>query len=344
MSENDKPQPLVHKSSSMKKVFELVKQVAQSEATCLITGESGTGKELVAGLLHHQSPRAQAPFVPVNCGALPGELLESELFGHTKGAFTGAHKDRIGRFEAAREGTIFFDEIGDMSAHLQVKLLRVLQCGQFEPLGSNQSLHSKARIVAATHINLEEAVQEGRFRKDLFYRLNVIPIHIPPLRQRREDILMLFHYFLTQSQNIHQLKGIRPDAMQILLDYSWPGNVRELENCIEHMITLKRTGFIEIQDLPPQYKSHSPMASHLDTSQLSPMAFDSIDFNSATEAYENQLILQALRQTEWNRSQAATLLKLNRTTLTEKIKKRGLCQDTPIEEAPLSHNNKFEEL
>ena len=329
MSDKNHPQPLVHKSSSMKKILELVKQVAQSEATCLITGESGTGKELVAQLLHYQSPRSQAPFVPVNCGAIPSELLESELFGHVKGAFTGAHKDRVGRFEAAGEGTIFFDEIGDMSAHLQVKLLRVLQCGQFEPLGSNQSLRSTARIVAATHIDLEEAVQEGRFRKDLFYRLNVIPISIPPLRERHEDILALVHYFLTQSQNTHQLKGLHPDAMQVLLQHPWPGNVRELENCIKHIITLKRTGFIEVQDLPPQYQNAS---SGIAGGSVG--SDGGIDFNSVTESYENQLILQALHQTGWNRSQAAALLKLNRTTLVEKIKKRGLCENTPIEACP----------
>ena len=311
-------------SENMRKILDIIKQVAHSNATVLITGESGTGKELVARSLHLLAfHRRSSAFVPVNCGAIPKELLESELFGHVKGAFTGAYENRKGRFEQAQGGTIFFDEIGDMSLQLQVKLLRVLQEKQFEPVGSNKTITSDTRVIAATNINLEEAVNKGLFRKDLFYRLNVIPINIPPLRERKEDITILFYHFLKKfnsslSKNIYDITS---EAMNLFIKYPWPGNIRELENCVERLVIFKNSGTIHYHDLPDQYKQNYTSQ----TSQLDSIS-QGVDFNSVVEAYENELILKALEKTGWNRSQAALLLNLNRTTLLEKMKKKGLKQ------------------
>jgi DNA-binding NtrC family response regulator len=314
---------IIGESPSIKKVLNLIDQVADSESNILITGESGTGKELVAKALHFGSSRSNRPFVPINCGAIPSELLESELFGHVKGAFTGAINNRIGRFEMAAGGTIFLDEIGDMSPSLQVKLLRVLQERHFEPVGSTKVIEADVRVVAATHRDLEAAVAEGSFREDLFYRLNVIPIHIPPLRERKSDIPILTNFFI---ETFNKSKGkkishLSPEAMQCLLDYPWPGNIRELENLMERLAILKGFGEIEMQDLPNRY-------SQSVTASLAPQSVEipesGMDFNSAVDSYENELILRALEKTGWNRNQAALLLRLNRTTLVEKIKKKGL--------------------
>jgi transcriptional regulator with PAS, ATPase and Fis domain len=249
--------------------------------------------------------------------------MESELFGHIKGAFTGAISNRIGRFEHAEGGSIFLDEIGDMSPNLQVKLLRVLQDKKIEPVGSTKAIITDARVIAATNINLEEAVKLGRFREDLFYRLNVIPIHIPSLRERRSDIPLLFHYFMdnfNQSRK-HKLSGIHPEAMEVLMRYSWPGNVRELENLVERLTILKSGGIVQVEDLPDKFHSQSVRV-------MSPgevmIPDGGIDFNTAVDQFENALIMKALEKTGWNRNQAANLLRLNRTTLVEKIKKKGL--------------------
>ena len=306
------------------KVLDLIKKVATSNSTILITGESGTGKELVARAIHLHSLRTNFPFIPINCGAIPSELLESELFGHTKGAFTNALANRTGRFELAKNGTIFFDEIGDMSLHLQVKLLRVLQEKCFEPIGSTKTIESNVRVITATNINLEEAIAKGKFREDLFYRLNVIPIHIPPLKQRPGDIPILLKHFMKKFNQLSskQITGITPEALHSLSKYSWPGNIRELENLIERITILKGEGLIDMQDLPPKYHLQSfqspPSPSSIEISQMG------IDFKSAVDQYENTLIMKALEQTGWNRNQAAILLKMNRTTLVEKIKKKGL--------------------
>lgn len=322
---------IIGQSDQVTRVLELIERVSASDSTVLVTGESGTGKELVAKAIHYNSNRANKPFVPINCGAIPGELLESELFGHVKGAFTGAVSSRVGRFEMAESGTVFFDEIGDMSPHLQVKLLRVLQERKFEPVGSTKTFSTDVRIIAATNVNLENAVKEGRFREDLYYRLNVIPIHIPPLRERKNDIPLLFHYFMDifNEGKKEKLTGVTPEAMNLLLDYSWPGNIRELENLVERLAILKGNGLIDVQDLPDKYRGTTTSLTHgagaspfLSTSpELTP---DGLDFNSAVDAFENALILRALEKTGWNRNQAALLLRLNRTTLVEKIKKKGL--------------------
>ncbi|MCB0415510.1 MAG: sigma-54-dependent Fis family transcriptional regulator, partial [Bdellovibrionales bacterium] len=313
---------IVGQSDEIIKVLNLVDKVSDSDATVLITGESGTGKELIARALHFNSARAQNNFVPLNCGAIPGELLESELFGHVKGAFTGAIANRSGRFEAANKGTLFLDEIGDMSHTLQVKLLRVLQERKFEPVGSNKSFDANVRVIAATNKDLEKSVEQGVFREDLFYRLNVIPIHIPPLRERRSDIPLLLNHFreyFNQSRN-RSIQGYSPEVLDVLFHYDWPGNIRELENLVERLTIIKSQGVIEITDLPEKYQGRR-ISLNPDRIEIPETG---MDFNSAVNSYENSLILKALEKTGWNRNQAALLLKLNRTTLVEKIKKKGL--------------------
>ncbi len=318
---------IIGQSEGVARVLELIERVSQSDSTVLVTGESGTGKELVAKAIHYNSERANKPFVPINCGAIPGELLESELFGHVKGAFTGAVNNRVGRFDLANGGTLFFDEIGDMSPHLQVKLLRVLQEKKFEPVGSTKTHASDVRVIAATNVNLEQAVSDGRFREDLFYRLNVIPIHIPPLRERKSDIPLLFHYFMEIFNQGKKLKlmGLAPAALEYLLNYSWPGNIRELENLVERLAILKNGGIVDVADLPKKYRGVEAAAAESKSLSLE-IPTDGLDFNSAVDSFENSLIVRALEKTGWNRNQAAALLKLNRTTLVEKIKKKGLRQ------------------
>lgn len=315
---------IIGQSEEIRKVLSMVERVADSDSTVLVTGESGTGKELVAKAIHYNSPRASKPFVPINCGAIPGELLESELFGHIKGAFTGAIANRVGRFELASGGTLFLDEIGELSLNLQVKLLRVLQERRFEPVGSAKTQEADVRVIAATNIDLAKAVQKGQFREDLFYRLNVIPISIPSLKQRRGDIPLLLHHFVqhfNQTKN-RNLTGFSQDALEALFHYPWPGNIRELENLVERLAILKGSGQVEMDDLPEHYRT--TRASAMPTSESLEIPEEGMDFNSAVDAYENLLIMQALEKTGWNRNQAAALLKLNRTTLVEKIKKKGL--------------------
>nr|HMN69749.1 sigma-54 dependent transcriptional regulator [Bdellovibrionales bacterium] len=313
---------IIGQSEAIQNVLGMIERVAQSDSTVLIMGESGTGKELIAKALHYNSLRSAEPFIPINCSAIPAELLESELFGHVKGAFTGAIANRSGRFEMADDGTLFLDEIGDMSPALQVKLLRVLQERSFEPVGSTKTINANVRVIAATNVDLETAVEEGEFREDLFYRLNVIPIRIPALRERPSDIPLLLHHFMQTFNRTRgrQLTGIAPDALQLLMAYSWPGNIRELENLVERLSILKGQGQIEVLDLPEKYRR---IAVEADPSRLD-IPDNGMDFNSAVDAYENALIMRALEKTGWNRNQAALLLKLNRTTLVEKIKKKGL--------------------
>ena len=313
---------VVGQSQALRQVLETVEKVAESEATVLIRGESGTGKELIARSIHFNSRRADRMFVTVNCGAIPEELLESELFGHVRGAFTNAIAHREGRFTVANGGTIFLDEIGDMSPNLQVKLLRVLQDRTFEPVGSSKTLKVNVRVVAATHQNLEQAILERRFREDLFYRLNVIPIEVPPLRQRREDIPLLVQHFLdvANQEKAKRIDGIHPEALSLLCEYDWPGNVRELENLIERIAVLKGEGEIRPEDLPePVRRSAAALALRAPRIPAS-----GLDYNDVVDHFESELILQALDQTSWNNNRAAQLLGLNRTTLLEKIKKKGL--------------------
>lgn len=314
---------IIGQSEEIKNVLNLVERVADSESTVLITGESGTGKELIAKAIHYNSSRSNQPFIPINCGAIPSELLESELFGHVKGAFTGAIANRIGRFELADGGTIFLDEIGDLEPSLQVKLLRVLQERCFEPVGSTKTIQANVRVIAATNINLEEAVENGNFREDLFYRLNVIPIAIPSLKERRTDIPILLNHFMEifNKNKERKLLGFSYEAMQCLINFSWPGNIRELENLVERLSILKGHGQIEVEDLPTKYKSGKSMPNEIGSIDVPD---EGLDFNSAIDSYENALIMKALEKTGWNRNQAAILLRLNRTTLVEKMKKKGL--------------------
>ncbi len=320
---------IVGKSAPMQEVFRLIHKVAATDATVLILGESGTGKELVARAIHHHSSRSGRPLVPVNCGAIPGELLESELFGHEKGAFTGAIKTRLGRFELAEGGTVFLDEIGDMSPMLQVKLLRVLQEHQFERIGSTKTVNVDIRVIAATNQDLEAKVADGSFREDLYYRLNVVPVHIPPLRERRSDIPLLCQHFLKRLAKQKGLgqKTIHASVMDRLLRYHWPGNVRELENLLERMVILSDGDELMAHDLPPhlagpQPNDLPPLEEPVPAQPEFPE--EGIDFNAAVDAFERRLILEALERTGWVKNQAAALLKLNRTTLVEKIKKKGL--------------------
>lgn len=314
---------IVGKSEAMQSLFSLIEKVSETDSTVLILGESGTGKELVAKAIHYNSPRKEKPLITVNCAAIPEELLESELFGHMKGSFTGAYATTEGKFAAAHQGTIFLDEIGDMSQKLQVKLLRVLQERKFEPVGATQPCEVDVRILAATNQNLEEGVKHGRFREDLFYRLNVIPILIPALREHPEDIPLLLTHFITKFARAHQknISGMTEQAKRVLCGYPWPGNVRELENTLERIIILKGKGPLDLKDIPAKIRGEVPSRQittpiHIPDTGLS--------FKHALSIFEDSLIIKALQKTGWNKNQAATLLKLNRTTLVEKIKKKGL--------------------
>jgi len=320
-----KNRPLINiigESEKMLSLFELIEKVAESDSTVLILGESGTGKELVAKAIHELSERKSRNFVPVNCGAIPDELLESELFGHVKGSFTGATATRIGRFEMADRGTLFLDEIGDMKQNLQVKLLRVLQNRELEPVGATRSKKIDVRIIAATHQNLESLVEERKFREDLFYRLSVIPIVIPPLRERKEDIPLLIKNFVEKfnKEKRRNVAGFDKDALDALCGYSWPGNVRELENLVERMIIIKGNGEVSVSDLPEKYRGKNPKP----VPELVPLPVNGICLASAVEEFENTLIMQALEKTGGNKKEAAILLNLKRTTFIEKLKKKKM--------------------
>lgn len=315
-------------SKPMIALFEMITKVAESSATVLVQGESGTGKELAARAIHELSSRSGRNFVPVNCAAIPDDLLESELFGHVKGSFTGAYANRAGRFEMADKGTLFLDEIGDMKANLQVKLLRVLQNREFEPVGASKSQKVDVRIIAATNKILEDLVVSKDFREDLYYRLSVIPITIPPLRERGEDIPLLINAFLTRFNNDkrHAVKGFSRETLEILCNYEWPGNVRELENLVERLVILKDSGFITPDDLPEKYLSgrQTIPSEAFEPMDESPLPEGGICLNSAVEEFENRLIIQALLRTGGNKKEAAVLLNLKRTTLIEKLKKKNL--------------------
>lgn len=315
----------IGESPAIKSVLKVIKKVSRTDSTVLITGESGTGKELTARAIHNNSSRRKNPMVVLNCGAIPSELLESELFGHEKGAFTGAHHTRIGRFEMANGGTIFLDEIGDMSPNLQVKLLRVLQEQSFERVGSVKTQKVDIRIISATNKNLKQAIKEGKFREDLYYRLNVIPIFMPPLKQRKTDIPLLVDYFLEkQNKTQHHLKDSRKtiseNAMEKLIHYSWPGNIRELENLVERLSILVETDIIKAEHLPERISGRTPQNERTEYV----LTQDWPGFNIAVTQFQKDLILDALNRTNWVKTKAAALLKINRTTLVEKIKKLDL--------------------
>ena len=314
---------LVSASEAMKDVLRLVERVAATESTVLILGESGTGKELIAQTIHFHSTRRRGGLLPVNCGAIPEALIESELFGHEKGAFTGAVTSKPGRFELASGGTLFLDEIGDLSFPLQVKLLRVLQDRTFERIGGARTLKADVRVLAATNQNLESLVATKQFREDLYYRLNVVPIVVPPLRQRPEDIPLLGDHFIRQFNEWRGsvLAGISPEAMGLLCRYQWPGNVRELSNTIERIAILKRQGIIEPHDLPEKIRNPQALS---DASVPTSIPVGGLDLSQAVEEFEKRLIVEALERTNWVKSRAAQLLHINRTTLMEKLKKKSL--------------------
>ncbi|HEY0256319.1 MAG TPA: sigma-54 dependent transcriptional regulator, partial [Candidatus Methylacidiphilales bacterium] len=308
---------LIGNSPAMVEIYDRVRQVAPTRATVLIEGESGTGKELVAQPLHMLSPRKSARFVAVHCAALSPQLLESELFGHEKGAFTGAVERRIGRFEEANHGTIFLDEIGEIDTATQVKLLRALGEQTIQRVGSNQTLKVDVRVVAATNKHLEALVREGKFREDLFYRLDVVPIHLPPLRERREDIPLLVNAFMQEysRQNHKRITGLSADAQEALQRYDWPGNVRELRAAIEHAVALCRGERLGVRDLPPRVLGQPSLA--LDAG---PHGISSPAPNLNLESLEKSFIQQALRLTDHNVTEAAKLLGISRRTLHRKIK------------------------
>ena len=316
---------LIGTSDAMRTLLEFIDKVADSDSTILILGESGTGKELIARTIHYNSARRDQPLVPVNCGAIPENLLESELFGHEKGAFTGAVNARMGRFELAHGGTLFLDEVGEMSLALQVKLLRVLQERCFERVGGTKTIGVDVRILAATNQDLEVAVQEKRFRKDLFYRLSVIPVTIPPIRERRSDIPLLIQHFMARFNEMKQasVRDVDPEVMESMLHYPWPGNIRELENLVERLIVLKKTGTIMPGDLPDKVLRSLPTPV---TRLEEPLALNGtgIDLVRELERHENRLIVEAMRRANGVTSKAAQLLHVNRTTLVEKLKRKGM--------------------
>lgn len=303
------------RSPLMQRIFQNLPAIAESSSTVLITGESGTGKEVAARSIHQLGPRREEPFLAVNCGALPDNLLESELFGYKAGAFTGAAKDKPGRFALAKGGTIFLDEIGELSPPLQVKLLRVLQDGTYEPLGSTSSETTAARVIVATNRDMREDVNEGRFRQDLYYRINIVSLEMPPLRQRKEDIPLLAEQFIKRFNKLQgkKVEGLSGGALPLLMAHDWPGNIRELENVIERAFILCRDGFIEVFHLPDELvgeKNREP-----DNNE---------DFHSARAAFDKRTIEAALENNNFNRSAAARELGIHKTTLFRRIRKLGI--------------------
>jgi DNA-binding NtrC family response regulator len=315
---------IIGNSPPIQNVTKFIEKIADTDSTVLITGESGTGKELVAKTIHYNSSRSRKSFVPLNCAAIPKDILESELFGHEKGAFTGAINTRLGRFEMAHNGTLFLDEIGELAPSLQVKLLRVLQEKEFERVGGIKTIKVDVRILAATNRNLEKAVKDGTFREDLYYRLNVIPLHLPPLRKMKEDIPLLIDHFIAEisKRKKRDQPRISGESMDCITGYRWPGNVRELENLIERLIILKEGDDVTPDDLPERVHE---MRYTRDTSvKTQVLSREGVDLNVMLDEIENNMIVQALEISKGVKSKAAGLLGLNRTTLIEKLKKKAI--------------------
>ena len=313
---------IIGQSDPMKESFSIVKKVANSNTTIIINGETGTGKGLIARAIHESSDRSSNPFIQINCGAISAGLLESELFGHVKGAFTGAIANKPGKFELAEGGSIFLDEIGDMSPDLQVKVLRVLEENEFEPVGGSKTIKANVRVIAATHRDLEEEVQKGNFREDLFYRLYVIPITLSALKERKSDIPLLISHFINQFclEKKKDKITISDGAMKMLMNRTWPGNVRELKNLIERLVVLNEGGKILPEDLPDKFKTgaNEEILPDIDVPE------EGISFNTAVTEYEKALIIKALEKTNWIKNKAADFLQIKRTTLVEKIKRHKI--------------------
>jgi len=312
---------IIGRSKTMRQVLEMIDRVAPSSSSVLITGESGTGKELVAQALHYASPRKNGPFVSVNCMALNPGVLESELFGHEKGSFTGAVVQRRGRFEAAHKGTLFLDEVGELSLDFQIKLLRFIQERTFERVGGTSPVQVDIRLVVATNKDIREAVERGDFREDLYYRLNVVNIHVPPLRERVEDIPLLAEHFLAKfsRENDKQLKGFTPGAMQVLTAYSWPGNVRQLENVVERCVVLARGDYLDLEDLPPELKNEADQFR-----SAADMLPSEIDLGDTLEKIEAALIRKALVRSNFVQVKAADMLGISKSLLQYKLKKYNI--------------------
>lgn len=315
--------PLIGRSKAMQQLYQLIEDISDSLATVLIYGETGTGKELVAHAIHQTSPRANGPFVKVNCGAIPETLLEAELFGYVRGAFTDAVTDKPGRFELAHGGTIFLDEIGEISPAVQVKLLRVLQEREFERLGGTRTIKVDVRIIAATNKDLRQAVKQGQFREDLFYRLNVIPIYIPPLRERRDDIPLLVDHFVEKfrRETGRPIEGISPTTMHIFLNYSWPGNIRELENALEYAFVVCKGGYIQPHHLPMHIRQAAIAAGIKAHTPLNTEVIDEVNSDDATERNE---LLALLEVYDWDLDKCAQALNTSRAALFRKARKWGI--------------------
>jgi two-component system response regulator PilR (NtrC family) len=317
---------IIGQSPNMRSIFELIQTIAPQTSRILITGESGTGKELVARAIHENSQRAQAPFITINCGAFPETLLESELFGYMKGSFTGANENRLGLFQAAHGGTLFMDEIGNMSLTMQVKLYRVLQEGKVRPIGSTEESDVDVRIIAATNKNFEKEIAEGRFREDLYYRLSVIPIQLPPLRERREDIPLLARHFLETFRKVMEkpVESISPEAMSRLESYDWPGNVRELENTMERAVALETTREITLRVLPDRIAGYSGTPGHSGSNAGAAFPAEGVDFEKEIAETERRYLQSALERANGVRTQAADLLKISYRSFRHYAKKHNL--------------------
>ena len=307
---------IVGSSREMEKVFEVIRKVADTEAAVLITGESGTGKELVARSIHANSSRKNAPFVAINCAAIPRELLESELFGHVKGAFTGAVRDKIGKFQLADRGTIFLDEVGDLPVEMQPKLLRALQEKEVEPVGGTQVQKLDVRVVSATNLKIDQAIADGTFREDLYYRLSVIPIHLPPLRERRKDIPLLIRYFCTKHGG--DKISFAKDALETLIMYPWPGNVRELENTVERLLIMRNGETITLEELPEKILEEKTLRQPGSACVRLP------DEGYSLEQLEREVVVAALERNNWNQAAAARFLRIPRHTLIYRLEKYGI--------------------
>ncbi|MBZ5612363.1 MAG: sigma-54 dependent transcriptional regulator [Acidobacteriia bacterium] len=324
---------LIGQARKMRDVFDVAKQVARRDSTVLLTGETGTGKELLAKAIHQNSLRAKKPFITINCGAIPENLIESELFGHRKGSFTGALADRMGKFEAANEGTVFLDEIGDLTPNLQIRLLRVIQEREIDKIGYPSPIKVNVRILAATHRNLKALVEDGQFREDLFYRLSVVTVSLPPLRERKEDIPLLVEHFLKKQCAKYQIPAvsISDEALEVLAQHNWPGNVRELENVVEHLVVLGKGEVVRPEHLPADIRQRR--------SRIANISLKLPEEGISLEDVEKEILLQTLEKHDWHQTKAARYLSISRKTLIYRMEKYGLTPPHEKGEAQIVADN-----